>query len=146
MVTTLPRLKWRQSMNVSYTGIGQSLPERLQAKLDTKLQKLSKRVDRGAAREAHVVISKQRHLLKAEVTMQLYGHPLVGAAADADLFAAISGAIDHLEKQATKESSRWRDKTRRGQVPAMEAAGEPASTPRKKPAVKARKSGSNGSA
>jgi putative sigma-54 modulation protein len=130
-------------MNVSYTGIGQSLPERLQAKLDTKLQKLSKRVDRGAAREAHVVVSKQRHLLKAEVTMQFYGHPLIGAAADADLFAAISGAIDHLEKQAAKESARWRDKTRRGQAPATEAAAQP--TP-KKPVMKPKKSGANGSA
>jgi putative sigma-54 modulation protein len=136
-------------MNVSYTGIGQSLPERLQAKLDTKLQKLSKRVDRGAAREAHVVVSKQRHLLKAEVTMQFYGHPLVGAASDPDAFAAVSAAIDHLEKQTAKESARWRDKTRRGQAAllmkvAPESAAEPA--PARKRAAKPKKSASsNGS-
>ncbi len=121
-------------MNVSYTGIGQGLPQRLQAKLDTKLQKLSKLVDRGTAKEAHVVVSKQRHLMKAEVTMQFFGHPLVGVQTDPDLFTAISGAIDHLEKQTSKESARWRDKTRRGVEKPVEEAAAPEPVSKKKSA------------
>src|SRR5207302_8365268 len=97
-------------MNVSYKGIKKELPAKLQEKLDVKFSKLSKLVEQKGPKEAHVVVTQERHLQKAEVTMRFFGHPLVGIAADADLFTALSGALEKLEYQAVKQIARRREK------------------------------------
>ncbi len=115
-------------MNVSYTGIGQGLPQRLQAKLDTKLQKarswLIEGPLAGACRSLQAASSLDEGR-QAEVTMQFFGLiRWLEVQTDPDLFTAISGAIDHLEKQTSKESARWRDARRAGvsRKPVEEAA------------------------
>lgn len=100
-------------MNVSYRGIKKELSPKLQEKLDAKFAKISKLVEKRGEKEAHVVVTSQNHLHKAEITMQFYGHPLVGIASDADLFTAMSGALDKLDKQATKNCEKYRAKARR---------------------------------
>ncbi len=57
--------------------------------------------------------------------MQFFGHPLVGVQTDPDLFTAISGAIDHLEKFTTEVRNRRGGGIRRARVvekPVEEAA------------------------
>lgn len=112
-------------MKVSYRGISSELPSKLQEKLDVKFAKLSKMLERRGEKEAHVVVTSERHLQKAEVTVQFYDHQLVGAGADADLFTALSEALDKLEKQAVKTRGKWREKKRRvnGKPAAVESAG-----------------------
>jgi putative sigma-54 modulation protein len=70
-------------------------------------------VEKRGEKEAHVVVTAQNHLHKAEITMQFYGQPLVGIATDTDLFTAMSGALDKLDKQATKNCEKYRAKSRR---------------------------------
>jgi putative sigma-54 modulation protein len=100
-------------MNVSYRGIKKELSPKLQEKLDAKFAKISKLVEKRGEKEAHVVVTSQNHLHTAEITMQFYGHPLVGIASDADLFTALSGALDKLDKQAVKNGEKYRAKSRR---------------------------------
>ncbi len=100
-------------MNVSYKGIKKAIPEKLQEKLDAKFTKLSKLLEQKGPKEAHVIVTQERHLNKAEVTMQFNGHPLVGIAADADLFTAVSGALDKLDAQAVRYTAKLREKSRR---------------------------------
>ena len=100
-------------MNVSYKGIKQELPANLQKKLDARLAKLSKLLEKRGQREAHVIVTSERHLHHAEITVQFHDHQLVGAGSDADLFTALSTALDKLEIQARRQSERWREKTRR---------------------------------
>jgi putative sigma-54 modulation protein len=100
-------------MNVSYRGIKKELSPKLQEKLDAKFAKISKLVEKRGEKEAHVVVTSQNRLHKAEITMQFYGHPLVGIASDADLFTALSGALDKLDKQAVKNGEKYRAKSRR---------------------------------
>ena len=100
-------------MNVSYRGIKKELSPKLQEKLDAKFAKLSKLVEKRGEKEAHVVVTLENRMHKAEITMQFYGHPLVGIASDPDLFTAMSGALDKLDKQAVKNSAKWRAKVRR---------------------------------
>jgi putative sigma-54 modulation protein len=100
-------------MNVSYKGIKKELPAKLQEKLDGKFSKLSKLLEQKGPKEVHVMVTQERHLQKAEVTMQVYGHPLVGASSDSDLFTALSGAVDKLAAQALKVNAKWREKNRR---------------------------------
>jgi putative sigma-54 modulation protein len=100
-------------MNVSYRGIEEKLPQKLQEKLDTKFGKLSKLLEKRGEKEAHVVVTKERHLLNAEITLQFYDHQLVGIGSDGDLFTAMSSALGKLEKQAVNTRGKWREKARR---------------------------------
>jgi putative sigma-54 modulation protein len=104
-------------MKVSYTGVKQKLPEKLQAKLDAKFAKLSKLLEQRGEREAHVVVTHERHLHQAEITVQFYDHKLLGIGTDGDLFTAVTTALDKLEKQAVKQRAKWRDTKRRKEAP-----------------------------
>lgn len=100
-------------MKVTYTGRHGQLTPQQEKKLAAKFSKLSKLLDRKGEREAHVILTGQRHLRQAEITVQLYDHPLVGVASSADEFTAILSAADKLEKQVIKLRAKWRD-TKRG--------------------------------
>ena len=102
-------------MKVSYTGIKNGLPAKLQDKLDTKFAKLSKLVDGRGEKQAHVVVTSERHLHKAEITLHVHNHQLVGIGSDSDVFKAMSAALDRIEKQAAKEGAKWRETTRRSE-------------------------------
>ena len=102
-------------MKVSYKGIKNDLPIKLQEKLDAKFAKLSKLVDGRGEKRAHVVVTSERHLHKAEITVHVHNHQLVGIGSDSDVFNAMSAALDRIEKQAAKEGSKWRDTTRRSE-------------------------------
>lgn len=105
-------------MKVSYRGVQRELPPKVQEKLDAKFAKLSKLLERRGEREAHVVITTERHLHKAEITVQFYDHQLVGMGSDADPVAAMNEALDKLEAQAVKTRAKWRDQARRSDQPA----------------------------
>lgn len=118
-------------MNVSYKGPKQDFPPAHQEKLDTKFAKLSKLLERRGEREAHVVVTHERHLYHAEVTVQFYDHQLVSLGSDGDLFTALSSALDKLEGQAHKQVDKFREKNRRKEGPAValtDAAPEPETT------------------
>src|ERR1700686_4028923 len=102
-------------MKVSYKGIQRDLPPKLQEKLDAKFAKLSKLVDGRGEKQAHVVVTSERHLHKAEITLHVHNHQLVGIGADSDLFSAMSAALDRIEKQAAKQGAKWGDTTRRSE-------------------------------
>jgi len=99
-------------MNISYKGVKQELPPRMQSKLNAKFAKLSKLLEKRGEKEAHVIVTAERHLHKAEITMQFYEHQLVGVGADPDLFTAISSALDKLEIQAVKNRGKWQERIR----------------------------------
>lgn len=103
-------------MKVSYRGIQKDLSPQLQEKLDAKFSKLSKMLERTGEKEAHVVVTTERHLHNAEITMQFYDHPLIGIGSDADLFTALQTALDKVEKQAVKQRTKWREKHRRPEI------------------------------
>lgn len=100
-------------MKVSYKGIKSGLPANLQQKLDAKFAKLSKLVDGRGEKQAHVVVTSERHLHKAEITLHVHNHQLVGIGSDSDVFKAMGAALDRIEKQAAKEGAKWRETTRR---------------------------------
>jgi putative sigma-54 modulation protein len=102
-------------MKVSYKGIKDEIPAKLQQKLDAKFAKLSKIVDGRGEKQAHVVVTSERHLHKAEITLHSHNHQLVGIASDSDVFTAMCAAVDRIEKQAAKQGARWRDTTRRSE-------------------------------
>jgi ribosome hibernation promoting factor len=127
-------------MKISYRGIPQQLPAKLQEKVDAKFGKLSKLLEKRGEKEAHVAITTERHLHHAEITLQFYDHQLVGEGADTDLYTAMSVALDKLESQAVKRRGKWREKARRhnGNGRRQVAAGTAETAPAKPVGGKAR--------
>jgi putative sigma-54 modulation protein len=99
-------------MKISYTGNSEAIPARQRAKLEAKLQKLSKTLEKRGEKEAHIILTHERFLRKVEITVNALDHALVGMASDADLSVAAHLAFEKLEKQILKLRVRWRD-TRR---------------------------------
>jgi putative sigma-54 modulation protein len=101
-------------MKIHYTGKLEELNKDQKKNLDAHYAKLGKLVDRRGEREAHVVLTSVRHLKKAEITMNYYGHSAVGTASAKDQFMALLGAIAKLEKQLHKFRDKWNDSKRHG--------------------------------
>lgn len=120
-------------MKITYTGRQVELAPAQLKKLEARFAKVGKLLDGRRECEAHVILSLERHLHHAEVTIHYYNHQLVGLASSNDLFTAIHSAVEKLEKQAVKTRTKWRD-TKRTPHKAAEAtaaavASEPASEP-----------------
>ena len=99
-------------MNISYTGKRPDLKPDQQRKLDSRWDKLAKLIEWKGQREAHVVITTERHLTNVEITCNFYDHPLVGVGSSDDYFIAAQTALEKLEKQAIKVRSKFRDTKR----------------------------------
>jgi|HubBroStandDraft_1064217.scaffolds.fasta_scaffold200519_2 putative sigma-54 modulation protein len=112
-------------MKIIYTGRQVELAPAQLKKLEAQFAKTGKLLDGKGECEIRVVLSVQRHLQRAEATVNYFGHELVGLATDPDLFCAIHAAAQKLEKQALKARAKWRDVKRKSPKPSAEAS-EPA--------------------
>ena len=100
-------------MKVIYTGSHAGLAPSQQRKVQARFAKLGKLLDsRKGEKEARVFLSAERHLTLAEITVNFYDRKLAGVEKDPDMFTALSGAIDKLEKQLLKTRTKWRDTKR----------------------------------
>ncbi len=109
-------------MKITYTGRQVELAPAQLKKLEGQFAKVGKLLDGREEREAHVVLSLERHLHQAEITVNYHNHQLVGIGSNADLITAIHSAIEKLEKQSIKVRAKWRDTKR---TPRKETAAEP---------------------
>jgi len=119
-------------MKITYTGRQVELAPAQLKRIEAQFAKVGKLLDGREEREAHVILSLERHLHQAEITVNYYNHQLVGIGSSVDLITAIHSAIEKLEKQTIKVRAKWRDtkRTPRKQE-AAEAVGpaEPAAEP-----------------
>jgi len=113
-------------MKITYTGRQVELAPAQLKKLETRFVKIGRLLDGRRECEAHVILSLERHLHQAEATVNYYGHQLVGVGSSNDLFTAIAGAAEKLEKQAVKARTKWRDTKRQPRKAAAESEAEAA--------------------
>jgi len=113
-------------MKINYTGRQVELAPAELRKLEARFTKIGKLLDGKRETEAHVILSLERHLHEAEVTVNYYGHQLAGLGSSTDLFTAIHSAAEKLEKQAVKARTKWRDTKRTPRKNASEAETEAA--------------------
>lgn len=99
-------------MKVTFKGKLDGLIPAQRRKLDAKLNKLAKLVDGKQEREVHVILTMERQRHRAEVTLHLRDHTLLGVASSAELLTALVSAIDKLEKQVRKLRTKRRDNQR----------------------------------
>jgi putative sigma-54 modulation protein len=135
-------------MKISYTGRHEAFPPKQRSKLEAKLQKLSKLVDRRGEREAHVILAQERFLHNVEITFNAWDHSFVGVGSDRDMVVAANTALEKLEKQILKLRAKWRDTSRhkdKGAVAAAPVEAPPvASLPKGGKKTSARMSAPNG--
>ena len=99
-------------MKITYTGRQVELAPAQLKKLEARFAKVGKLLDGRREFEAHVILSLERHLHHAEVTINYYHHQLAGMGSNSDLFTAIHSAVEKLEKQIVKTRTKWRDTKR----------------------------------
>jgi len=103
-------------MKLVYTGKEAEFPPKQTQKLEARLARIGKLMGRGE-KEARVTVTRERFLHRAQLTVNLWDHRVVAEGADADLYAAVTGAVDHLEKQVAKMRTKWRDTKRHKDAP-----------------------------
>ena len=112
-------------MKITYTGRHEVFPAKEKAKLEAKLQKFSRMLERKGEKEAHVILSQERFLHKIEITMNAWDHALVGVGSDRDLVTAYCAALEKLEKQLHKVRDKWLAKRHKDNSAAMDGLAAP---------------------
>jgi ribosome hibernation promoting factor len=110
------------AMQLTLTGkqieIGEALRRHIEGSLGSILEKYFK-----TAIEAHVVVSKEAHLSRAEISIHIGRGIVVNAhAAASEAYAGFDAAADRLAKQLRRYKRRLRDHHAKGREPA--GAGE----------------------
>jgi putative sigma-54 modulation protein len=114
-------------MKITYTGKPEALTPDENRKIEAKFAKIAKLLDvRKGEREARVILSQERHLNHAEITVHFQDHDLVGIGSAADAYSAMGTALEKIEKQILRVRERVRD-SHRGPKPETAEAGTPAS-------------------
>jgi putative sigma-54 modulation protein len=99
-------------MIVNYTGRQVEITDQEKAKAKRKFEKIHRILSSDRNLEAHVVLSKQRHMCEAEVTLRALHHTLVVTGSNADAFTALTQALTKLDKQATRNKHKLVDSRR----------------------------------
>jgi len=97
-------------MNVEYTGRQYEVTPAIRKEVETRLTKIRKIL--GDRFETKVILAIEKHRHKAEITISPRNGPLVGLAQAGNMTAAVTEALEHLERQAVKYKTRWRTKKR----------------------------------
>ena len=97
-------------MNVEFTGRQYEVTPSIRKEVETRLTKIRKIL--GDRFETKVILTVEKHRNKAEITINPRNGPIVGLAQAGDMTAAVTEALEHLEKQAVKYKTRWRTKKR----------------------------------
>jgi len=116
------------AVKITYTGMPGALNPVETGKIEIKFGKIAKLLDAPKGeREAHVILTQERHLSHAEITVRFLNHHFVGLGAPADPYTAIGGALEKLEKQILRNLERTRD-IHRGPKAEKEATETPAAS------------------
>lgn len=115
-------------MNVEYAGRHYEVTASNRKAIEAGLTKISKILRGKFQSKVVLAVEKRRHL--AEITISSRVGPLVGLAQAGDMSAAISDALEHLEKQALKHKTRIITRKRRNH---KKWDGEPTAEPSRHP-------------
>ena len=101
-------------MKIHYTGRHADISDAEKAKAKRRFEKVQRIFGPSHDLESHVILSKQRHFVQAEITLHALGHTLVVTGENAGAFAALTQALERLEKQAVKNKHKLVDTRRPG--------------------------------
>lgn len=94
-------------MQLTISGHHLDITEALNNYVTNKLTKLDKHHDRIT--NTHVILSVDKHEQKAEATLHVSGADLFAEAASEDMYAAIDGLANKLDRQLIKHKEKQRN-------------------------------------
>jgi len=97
-------------MNVEYTGRQYEITPAVRKQIEHGLNKIKKVL--GDNFDTHVILAVEKHRHKAEITITVRDHPIVGAAEATEMTSAVAEALDRIDRQAVKYKSRYRTRKR----------------------------------
>jgi putative sigma-54 modulation protein len=115
-------------MKVTYTGGNGEFSAADKTRLEAKLAKLGKLIDKKGEKEAHVILTAEKRGKKAEITVNYLQQVFAGAGSGPAYLPAVSAALAKLEKQILKLTAKQRDGKRNGVKIAVVAANAAAKT------------------
>jgi putative sigma-54 modulation protein len=98
-------------MKIEITGRQLDLPATLKKFVADKLRKLERWLDGPAT--VHVVLSGEKHRLRAEITAKTRSRSLSGEAETDDIRTAVAEAVDKLERRAVRHKEKLAARKRR---------------------------------
>lgn len=94
-------------MQIDLTGHHVDLTEPLRNYVNDKFERLERHFDHVT--DVHVVLSVEKLRHKAEATMMISGGKLFADSTEADMYAAIDGLTDKLDRQIKKHKEKLTD-------------------------------------
>ena len=91
-------------MQINLTGHHVDITDSLRNYVDTKFEKLERHFD--SINNVHVILNVEKLNQKAEATVHLNGGEVFANSEHTDMFAAIDGLIDKLDRQVIKHKEK----------------------------------------
>jgi putative sigma-54 modulation protein len=97
-------------MNLNITGHHVDVTPAIREYVTSKLDRVIRHFDNVTS--VHVILSVDKLVQKAEVTLHVKGKDIFADASDANLYAAIDLLVDKLDRQVVKHKEKISDHTR----------------------------------
>jgi putative sigma-54 modulation protein len=91
-------------MQISITGHHVDITQALHDYVDSKFERLARHFDQVTS--VHVVLSVEKVRQKAEATLHVNGADLHAESVQEDMYAAIDGLVDKLDRQVKKQKEK----------------------------------------
>ena len=91
-------------MNLSVSGHHLDVTPAIRSYVESKIARIKRHFDHVI--DAHVILTANKLVQKAEVTIHVRGKDLHCESEEADLYAAIDAMIDKLDRQVLKQKGR----------------------------------------
>ncbi len=91
-------------MQISVTGHHIDVTQPLKSYVDTKFERLERHFDNVT--NVHVILSVEKLRQKAEATLHVNGASVFADSVHEDMYAAIDGLIDKLDRQVLKHKEK----------------------------------------
>jgi putative sigma-54 modulation protein len=108
-------------MQVNLTGHHVDITDAMRTYVDEKMAKLERHFDHVT--NVHVILSIEKLNRKAEATVHVAGADVFADSVHEDMYAAIDGLIDKLDRQVLKHKEKIKSHRGNGNRESIEATG-----------------------
>ena len=110
-------------MQLSVTGHHVELTDALRSYAEEKIKRIERHFDHVT--NVHIILSVEKHKQKAEATVHVSGADVFAEASEEDMYAAIDGLVDKLDRQILKHKEKIQKRARGNGVKVAMAAEMP---------------------
>jgi len=104
-------------MQISLSGHHVEITDSLRNYVHEKIERLDRHFDQ--ALDIHVILTVEKLRHKAEATMHVSGGNLYADDIQEDMYAAIDGLVDKLDRQGKKHKEKIKNHRSKGAIPEM---------------------------